>query len=304
MLSTRRHGKHAFTLLELLVVIGIVSALLGLLLPAVLNARESANVLKCENNLKQITLGFHNAADEHAGLMPPGIGAYPQANDTSYGTGFFHILPYLEQNNLHEQAQLNGYYYAGYNEVRANKIDLFVCLSDPSASNGVMTTPNGPTYGVMSYAGNTQVFCKVYTAPPYTGFLQDPQGWPRLGPASFPDGQSTTILFAEKYAQCTNYAWPIGGTLWAYDVTGATVQPLHPAFAVSWNPSLSIGSLSIFQVRPPMTDCDPTRTSTNHHVMPVAMADGSVQKLPANISGDIWWALCTPRGGEVIPNIW
>ena len=75
-------AKHGFTLVELLVVIGIIALLISILLPALQKAKESANSVKCASGMKQILIGaMMYAADNKSSLpVPPAIGnTYPYA---------------------------------------------------------------------------------------------------------------------------------------------------------------------------------------------------------------------------------
>jgi len=68
---TPRDSRNAFTLVELLVVIGIIALLVGILLPALNKAREQANTIKCMSNLRQIVMGMVAYSSDNNGYVIP-----------------------------------------------------------------------------------------------------------------------------------------------------------------------------------------------------------------------------------------
>ncbi|MFO0428731.1 MAG: DUF1559 domain-containing protein [Planctomyces sp.] len=106
--SATSFQRAGFSLIELLVVIGIISLLIALLLPAVQSARSAARRTQCLNNLKQIALAVHHFHDTYQKFPPARLivnQIRPSSNDTGTETGLdeptwlIHILPFIEQSN-------------------------------------------------------------------------------------------------------------------------------------------------------------------------------------------------------------
>src|SRR5262249_24107771 len=164
-----------------------------------------ANRAECQNNLKQIGLGTHNAHNNF-GELPPAHQVYPSTAPTGSMVGpvMVWILPYIEQDNLFQQIVAsggpgtsgaapppagNGNNWGGSIPFG---IKIYLCPSDVTLK-GASGTPGSQA----SYAANGQVFGTITTVPLSTVVTwKNWKGGTRV-PRDIPDGVSNTIFWSE-----------------------------------------------------------------------------------------------------------
>src|SRR5260370_36310543 len=126
-------AHHGFTLIELLVVITIIALLIGLLLPAVQAARESARRVQCVNNIKQLGLAVHQYIDS-TGVLPPSMVLAGLGTKVAWSNGWsihMRILPAIGQGNSFNALNFSVAYQNHVNTtVTGQVISTFLCPSE------------------------------------------------------------------------------------------------------------------------------------------------------------------------------
>ncbi len=252
---------RGFTLIELLVAIAIIGVLIGLLLPAVQKVREAANRVKCQNNLKQIGLALHNYENTN-GKFPPSCVTNPNINGTAYGVSYgddirvgppgfgwgMLLLPYLEQENLHRQFNLNEPVWSPLNALPARtKVAAFLCPSATGGSDGfevqregadvrhgvpiILSNGNPVDFAHSHYITNAGIHQPWGRTTPYCYDFDIPEPIPannnqlaytdgpfypnsKVTVAAVSDGLSNTVFIGEHSSYLSNKTW-VGVVPWA-----------------------------------------------------------------------------------------
>jgi type II secretory pathway pseudopilin PulG len=291
----RPYPRGALSAIELLVVVGILAILVGILLPAVQYARESANRTQCANNLKQIGLAFLNYHQVN-GFLPTN-GGFPPTGQSfnletiqpgeSYDWGFgnparggvdqpgswaYSVLPYVEQETTYQQADYSA--------------PLKVCLCPTRGRQSSQVAPAadpGPVFAGWTY------FTAGRNPWAKTDYAVNAAVVPSRGKVMtlvrIADGTSKTILAGEK--SMDPRAYNTGG--WGWD---------EPVFC-GGSSGTSRSGTKVNRDRPGV-DFEYNWGTPHADVCLFLFADGGVRPVTTRIPTSTMHALLTPNGGEIV----
>jgi prepilin-type N-terminal cleavage/methylation domain-containing protein len=301
--------RRGFTLIELLVVIAIIAVLIALLLPAVQQAREAARRTQCKNNLKQIGLAIHNYESSHLVFPPSSISTFGQGVWNYPGSGpadpviRLHsfaslILPYLDGANLYNSIDYNVSALGVANRQAASQIlPFYRCPSysgpDYSADNYYRITVGYDKFAIRNYvAFGARTVVGLSGAVPAEGVM-----FPRSKTSfrDITDGTSNTIMIVETREENAS-VW-IDGTSAAVAARWFAMTPPNFAgntVAINYQPYFPGGVFpnSIGQKWGP--------SSFHEGGAQHLLCDGSVRFISENLDVNVYDALVTKAGGEVV----
>ena len=284
-----------FTLVELLVVIGIIGILVGLLLPAVQAAREAARRAQCMNNVRQMGLAVTNYESAYK-RFPSGWIDWRQTTQPGWSVSQA-LLPYMEQANISSRLDTNFPINATVNMPYLQTIvPSFICPSDPGPSvfdlgedTGVDEDAEeghpghnidlGPKIFRIAKSNYVGVFGTLEIDRfPYKGdgvFF----GNSNIRLQNLVDGVSNTIIFGERSSR-------LGGSLWhgyIFGAAGASARFLGSTDHVPNSPAGHFDDFSSYH------------SGGTHFIF----GDCSTKFVSNNIDLGVYQSLATRAGGEV-----
>jgi type II secretory pathway pseudopilin PulG len=295
--------RPAFTLFQLLVVLALLLILLGLLLPAVAKVRQAAARSQSQNNMKQLGLACHNYHDVNGHFCP--------GNDANNFSASAYLLPYIEQNNLYKLIDFKKPVTDKDNAAaRAAIIKTFLSPNDPQPN---VTADTGAT-NYLFCAGSKHALKDndgVFYQDSKTKFQDITDGTSNTimaGETLKGDGGTKAVDVRRQHVQYDKTALTkltddsgvqdfkddkhIVGDRGASWLDGRFLQGTFTATRVANDPKPDVnceglGGLSGLR-------------SLDKGGINLSICDGSVRHVSKKIDRDVWKALATRAGGEVV----
>jgi len=318
--ASGRRDCGGFTVVELLVAVAIVGTLIGLLLPAVQAARETARTAACGNRLRQLALGLagHESAKRRfpAGYVsgPTEMPVDPESLDRPPGTGWgMLIAPHLEETVAAGQYRSDlGIAAAANRAVVSASPAVFRCPSDTGpAEPFAVLDRSGAAHRSAAILGRSSYVGNAGHREPWAEPLANWEGaangplyrnsWLRAGRVV--DGLSKTVFLGEHAARLSQKAW--AGTL-----PGAWSHPTPAFVAMAGTLPDAAATLLLVHSGPASTEADVIHSPNDPvaHVCQmfsdhrggcnVALGDGAVRFVSEAVNHDVWAALCSIDGRE------
>ena len=318
--------RRGLGLIELIIVLAILMILIALLLPAVQKVRQSATRTQTSNNLKQCALAVHNYHDTYRRL--PNANAKGGIYTTASRTLWFHLLPYVEADNVYKNNIMDAAVEAydapanPYAVDKACRVNFAANIRVFGYKTALAADKNGPNGGLTPQSRGAIPLTIIKAAE---GDWECNLTLPRIV-----DGTSNVIMLATKFSDCdgaaTNYGADINGTM----NTGAgfmekAVTPCKNANprgaffgADNLNAAAARGPSNahnlIFQVAPKNDNADPKIGCDNKHItmaqsftsngLLVGLCDASVKNIAPTMSPSTFQRAMCPGDGLPLGPDW
>lgn len=302
-MASKRNG---FTLVELLVVITIIGILVGLLLPAVQNAREAGRQASCQNNLRQIGIAINAYAEVNEERFPATSGGSPKSH-----TWVVRILPFIEMTNVYNKYSTSHNWNAPENQEAINAhIPILHCASTQGEPNRLDTIPGTTkTASTSDYAPVCSVADRLVKngyAPNITKKSGIMDGNRETFLSRVRDGLSETLIITEDVGRPVHWAGsdigpPNTSNNCQYEVENGRVRGAGWADTGLGIPVHGFTYDGLL-CGPCVVNCTNNNEAYSHHPASInaIFADGSVHNISEQITAPIYAAMVTRDGSEIV----